>query len=1293
MIKRLLIVLLLLAPFAVGQSTTVSATVVDSSSQVWANGTYTISFRPVPNQPGPYRWNGAPLTTTQFTGTMNGSGVFSVSIPSSDAITPAKSQWTITVCPSAASPCGTIFLPITGSSEDVSAQITAAIPPVHAFPTPMGYAYADSQVQQLPGLGQSYFNTTQKVPKYWDGSAWQTYGSGNGTIQPTPQFRLFIQPNAGTQAVAGPAVIGTNAVAPILQNQYNANLYQTSPGSNDGIANAIAAAGANGTSFAPSDYSTTETALFPAPLNASFLDYRSGTPNLWVHNPTGSNAASTYGFFGPNPTRNCLFDGALGDTAPANGTNCKGTDSIFLGPGTAVGSGLISNDLMQDDIATSYRIGITEGHAFFLNCFKTSDCAHYKYVQYVPGWVDPADEGVKNGLQMLEATNMFTGTVATVNAASVKITPTSAGSGLNAGGNGQYPGGMLLDLTQVADSGTVTAITQASGNTPGTFTTSATHTASTVWGVTTTTIPDPTTVSITAWSIASNVATLTATNGLASGQTIVLHSFDANASFFNGVPVTVLSTGLSSTQFEFNFTHANASGTDTGQATTQPYGQMEQFSISDTNGTFSVGDQVCIAGTVHGEETTVATVSGSGTQTVTARVSYPSDIGAFIVKGACRAITFSADFVSGVADPPYLIVGAPDTTHYWWANYSQNPGRYSSGPLAAFNNRSVLPVSIPQEAGVAVTRTSNVVTMPLNPASAGVQLAWLNNHAGAVVSGCADSSFNGTVTPTVIVSPAEGGTASITYANAGANNFTSGCSVELPTTLAAYHVYPMAWVVDVVDPAVAGTTAYFKSPLTAVDGYLALARNSVAWAVGDTVEEPHLPAAEVSDDSTIAIQNSPSPSGVGSVGIDHSFGGTGNTGSYRPLWLHQTTSLPFTMFQGLGGDLPPIQNYSILSGAYSTMFNLPFAPIANGSVMTVQCPPSAGDDPGNEGTNCSSPNYYAQFQNLGSSGTSGLYFQPSTNTYELHATAVHLPVASLTANSIGLNGLDSGGFQIADPAILTQARNHNYSSWGSGTTADSSAQIGAGTYAAGEIVVGAEIPTPVQVQNFGTAGTTTYTYVCTANTAQGETLPSASVGTATGNATLSGSNYNQVACKGNVGTQSMNVYRTSTTGGLSAGKICSNVPVNYVGELCNDTGQAAGAAVPTVDTSGKLLLSGVTITGNPTTGQLLTATSPTAATWQNPASGIANVQIVLPVTALAANTCSSVITTTMTGVTTTSTFTSSFASDASGVTGYGSSGGLSIVMWPTANTNNLKLCNPTASSITPGAMTINVGVR
>jgi hypothetical protein len=101
-----------------------------------------------------------------------------------------------------------------------------------------------------------------------------------------------------------------------------------------------------------------------------------------------------------------------------------------------------------------------------------------------------------------------------------------------------------------------------------------------------------------------------------------------------------------------------------------------------------------------------------------------------------------------------------------------------------------------------------------------------------------------------------------------------------------------------------------------------------------------------------------------------------------------------------------------------------------------------------------------------------------------------------------------------------------------------------------------------------------------------------------------------------------------------------------------------------------------------------TATLPNGTVSMTVASG----QTAMPTGALTANTCSASATTaTATGAATTDAVTVTYASDPTGVTGYGggTSGGISIRAWPTANTVNFKLCNESGSSITPGSLNVN----
>lgn len=81
----------------------------------------------------------------------------------------------------------------------------------------------------------------------------------------------------------------------------------------------------------------------------------------------------------------------------------------------------------------------------------------------------------------------------------------------------------------------------------------------------------------------------------------------------------------------------------------------------------------------------------------------------------------------------------------------------------------------------------------------------------------------------------------------------------------------------------------------------------------------------------------------------------------------------------------------------------------------------------------------------------------------------------------------------------------------------------------------------------------------------------------------------------------------------------------------------------------------------------------------------------LTTTAISSATCSSAQTATATGTLTTDTIVATFNGDPTAVTGYVplTTGMLTIIPYPTANAVNFKVCNNTAQSISPGAITLN----
>lgn len=122
--------------------------------------------------------------------------------------------------------------------------------------------------------------------------------------------------------------------------------------------------------------------------------------------------------------------------------------------------------------------------------------------------------------------------------------------------------------------------------------------------------------------------------------------------------------------------------------------------------------------------------------------------------------------------------------------------------------------------------------------------------------------------------------------------------------------------------------------------------------------------------------------------------------------------------------------------------------------------------------------------------------------------------------------------------------------------------------------------------------------------------------------------------------------------------------------------------------------------GSLTTGLLKISVSGSVATPSTAVAGTDYVSTIysgtkaLDTDAIASTACDT-MTQSATGVASTDVVTWSFNADVTAVTGYApiTSGGLSIYIWPSTDTINIKVCNPTVSSITPGAVSLNLAVR
>ena len=133
-----------------------------------------------------YYLNGVPFNKNQsISGQLNGSGAFSVSVPSNTSITPSGSTWAITVASAATSPGYTTSLTITGASQSISASV---IPPAIAInlavsPGSFTTAYTDAEIVAAV-VGSSYYNLTGQIQHYCQvvsGPACITWSTGGGS--------------------------------------------------------------------------------------------------------------------------------------------------------------------------------------------------------------------------------------------------------------------------------------------------------------------------------------------------------------------------------------------------------------------------------------------------------------------------------------------------------------------------------------------------------------------------------------------------------------------------------------------------------------------------------------------------------------------------------------------------------------------------------------------------------------------------------------------------------------------------------------------------------------------------------------------------------------------------------------------------------------------------------------------------------------------------------------------------------------------------------------------------------
>jgi hypothetical protein len=175
------IILSLFVNVAWTQTTTVTATPIYPDANNFANGTVLATFTP---PTGIINQNLYLINGTNFpyyvSGTINGSGQFSIVLTDDHQVRPLGGRWMFTVCSAATVQCTNSLQDVFGASIDLSTLISVDVRAILASPSNDPIYFADSEVKTNLYGGERYFNYVSKSFRCWDGSVWTNCGSGGG---------------------------------------------------------------------------------------------------------------------------------------------------------------------------------------------------------------------------------------------------------------------------------------------------------------------------------------------------------------------------------------------------------------------------------------------------------------------------------------------------------------------------------------------------------------------------------------------------------------------------------------------------------------------------------------------------------------------------------------------------------------------------------------------------------------------------------------------------------------------------------------------------------------------------------------------------------------------------------------------------------------------------------------------------------------------------------------------------------------------------------------------------------
>lgn len=229
-------------------TSTVSATnIQDPTGQVFANGTWSLSFQPTYGRSGPFT-DGGVVFTKFYGGSLDANGSFSqAGVNRNDTISPAGSTWMLQVTPAVGGQTFQVALNVNSPAFDATALINAVIAAqapagIKTNATPIARAYKDAELINADGSGAIYYDETLKVLKVWDAitGVWQIvdvntsliFAKLDGSNQPftgaiaSKQIGPVIYADQFTGADMGAKINAAIAFAPVTGAVIDATAFQ-----------------------------------------------------------------------------------------------------------------------------------------------------------------------------------------------------------------------------------------------------------------------------------------------------------------------------------------------------------------------------------------------------------------------------------------------------------------------------------------------------------------------------------------------------------------------------------------------------------------------------------------------------------------------------------------------------------------------------------------------------------------------------------------------------------------------------------------------------------------------------------------------------------------------------------------------------------------------------------------------------------------------------------------------------------------------------------------------------------